>query len=102
MTGERLENLADKLKTLNPNAEEDALLILLEISEQDFLAVCNRADVPETADGLLLQMALYRLSQLGAEGLSAQSFSGTSESLLSDYPDALKKSLYRYRKVKTL
>lgn len=102
MTGERQSDLLDKLGILNPSANIDMLEILLDLSEQDFLAICNRSDVPEAADGLLLQMTMYRLNQLGAEGLSAQSFSGQSESLMSDYPDAMKRSMYRYRRVKIL
>lgn len=102
MTDERLIRLKLRLQKLIPNADEDRIEILLEQSEQDFLSTCNRSDVPEAADGLLMQMTAYRYSQLGAEGLSGQSFSGQSETLLADWPEALKRSLYRYRKVKLI
>lgn len=102
MTDERLARLKSRLSKLIPNADEEKIEILLEQSEQDFLSTCNRGDVPEEADGLLMQMTAYRYNQLGAEGLSGQSFSGQSETLLTDWPEALKRSLYRYRKVKLL
>lgn len=102
MTSKRLDMLVDKLQTLTPNADADALEILLEQSEQDFLAACSRDDVPEAADGLLMQMASYRYNQLGAEGLSGQSFSGMSETLLTDWPETIKRGLARYRKVRLL
>lgn len=102
MTDERLDELVEKLQTLIPNAEEDALEILLEQSEQDFLSACMRDDVPTAADGLLMQMTSYRYNQLGAEGLNGQSFSGMSETLLTDWPETIKRGLARYRKVKLL
>ena len=102
MTDERLDSLTERLTTLIPNAQTGAVQILLEQSEQDFLSACNRADVPEAANGLLMQMAACRYNQLGAEGLSGQSFSGTSESLLSDWPETIKRGLQRFRKVRLL
>ncbi len=100
MTEERLAKLLERLKTLIPNAEAEKLEPIIEEVTEDFKAICNRDDVPEGANSALIQMAAYRFNQLGAEGLSSQSFSGMSENLLSDYPEALKRAMYRFRKVK--
>ena len=100
MTEERLAKLLDRLTVMIPNADEEKLEIILDQVVEDFKAICNRDDVPEGANSVLIQMEAYRYNQLGAEGLSSQSFSGMSENLLSDYPEALKRAMYRFRKVK--
>lgn len=90
----------ERLMKLISNAGEDVLRALWEQCRVDFLSICNREDVPEGAYTIVEQMVAYRYSQLNAEGLSAQSFSGMSESFLSDYPERLKRSMYRYRRLK--
>lgn len=92
----------DRIKLLISNAKEELLEPLWDQCEADFLSICNREDVPEGASFVVEQMVAYRYSQLNAEGLSAQSFSGMSESFLSDYPERLKRAMYRYRRLRLL
>lgn len=87
---------------LLPNADVDVLEALLRQCEADFMAICGRGDVPEAAQSAVVQMAVCRYNALGAEGLSGQSYSGMSESYMADYPEPLKRAVYRFRRVKLL
>lgn len=100
MTEERLTKLTDRLTTLIPNADEEKLECLIDEAQEDFKTICNRDDVPDNASAIISQMVAFRYNHLGAEGLASQSFSGMSESLMSDYPDNLKRAMYGWRKVK--
>ena len=100
MTEERLAKLLDRLTVMIPNADEEKLEIILDQVAEDFKAICNRDDVPDNASAIISQMVSFRYNHLGAEGLSSQSFSGMSESLMSDYPDNLKRAMYGWRKVR--
>lgn len=94
-----------RLQTLVGCSDADKnglMLILLDNAEQDFLERCNRADVPVTAESLIVDMAVVKYNRLSTEGLSAQSDSGASESYLPDYPDDIARRLTRYRKVRLL
>ena len=91
----------DKLNTLTalyPQADEDALEALIELAEADFKAECRRDDVPEAADSIIVRMVQHRWGQLDGAGLASQSYSGASESFMTDWPEDLKRALHRYRK----
>ena len=88
------------LSALMPTADGAVLAALVELAEQSFKTICGRDDVPEAALPVIVRMAAHRYSQIGAEGLSAQSYSGASETLLSDYPEDLKREMYRWRVVR--
>lgn len=94
--------MLDDLIRLLPNAEEDVLDVLLRQCEADFKAICGRDDVPEAAQSAVVQMAVCRYNALGAEGLSSQSYSGMSESYMADWPEPLKRAVYRFRRVRLL
>ncbi len=91
----------DKLNTLTalyPQADEDALQALIELAEADFKAECRRDDVPEAADSIIVRMVQHRWGQLDGAGLASQSYSGASESFMTDWPEDLKRAMHRYRK----
>ena len=94
--------MLDDLKALLPNADAAVLDVLLRQCEADFKAICGRDDVPEAARSTLTQMAVCRYNALGAEGLASQSYSGMSEGYMADYAEPLKRTLYRFRRVKLL
>lgn len=96
------ETALARLKLLISNAKEDVLRALYEQCAADFMSICNREDVPEGASSVVEQMVAYRYSQINAEGLASQSFSGQSESYLIDYPDRLKRAMYRFRRLVTM
>ena len=89
-----------RLEALITNARKDVLKALWPQCADEFMAICNRDDVPESAHFVIERMIAYRYSQLNAEGLSGQSSSGMSESYMSDYPGDLKRSMYRYRRMR--
>ena len=96
------ETILNKLLILIPNAKEELLDLLIEQSMDNFMAICCLEEVPERADNVIVQMTLWHYNQRGAEGLSGQSYSGMSESYATDYPAPLKRSIHRFRGLKTL
>lgn len=98
------ERILEKLQTLIPNAKgKDALLeLLIERSMDDLMNECGTDEVPDRAENVLVQMVMFNYNQQGGEGLAAQSYSGQSESYLTDYPANLKRSMRRFRGLKTL
>lgn len=93
------DEMLDRLEALTPNADNQALETCLEEAEEAFMAECRRDDVPEAARGVIVRMAQRLYAQIGAAGVSAQSFSGASETFLTDWPEDLKRAIHRWRRV---
>lgn len=89
----------ERLQRLISNAEEETIEALYAQCAFDFLADCNLTELPEAAAPVIEQMVQYRYSQLNAEGLAGQSYSGMSESYLTDYPERLKRAMQRFRRI---
>jgi len=87
------------LAKLLPRADTEQLRTLLELAELDFKSECRRDDIPADAQGILVRMVQQRWTRLESEGLSAESYSGASESYMSDLPDDLRRAMQRYRRV---
>ena len=96
------ETILEKLLLLIPNAKEELLEALIEQSMDNFIAICYLDEVPERAANVIAQMTLWHYNQRGAEGLAAQSYSGMNETYATDYPAPLRRSIYRFRGLKTL
>lgn len=96
------ERLIEKLLELVPNAKVELLELLIDRCEEDLLNECYIDEVPKRAENVLVQMVMWHYNQLGGEGLASQSYSGQSESYLTDYPANLKRSMHRFRGLKTL
>ena len=92
----------EQLTLTTPNAQQAVLEALIEQAEQEFCAICARDDVPEEAQSVIVRMVQHLYSQVGSAGLSGESFSGASESYMSDYADNLKRAMYRFRKLVTV
>ena len=71
-------------------------LALLEVEEY-----CRR-DADATLEAIAEEIAIIKLNRLNTEGLTAQSFSGVSESYIDGYPDNIKAVLNRKRKIKVI
>lgn len=89
----------ERMEILLPKASEDIISSLAQQCADEFMAICNRDDVPDAASHIIEQMVAFRYSQINAEGLASQSFSGMSEAYLSDYPERMKRAMYRYRRL---
>ena len=93
----------EMLRVLTPNADTvgtEALQAMIEVAEADFMAENARDDVPEGAQSVIARMAAHRLGQQGAAGLQSESFSGASESYLTDYPADLRRAMHQYRRLR--
>ena len=98
--------LIDKVKLylnipIDDTSKDNLLLLLIEQSQNEFLAYCNRDDVPALAANVLIDMCVIKYNLMGQEGYASTSFSGTSETI-ANYPPQLIKALNRWRKVKML
>ena len=89
----------ERMETLMPKADEEVIRSLAQQCADEFMAICNRDDVPAAAEHIIEQMVAFRYSQINAEGLASQSFSGMSEAYLTDYPERIKRSMYRFRRL---
>lgn len=96
------ERVIEKLLVLIPDANEELLELLIGQSMDTFMLLCGLDAVPDRAENVIVQMAVYHYNQRGAEGLAGQSYSGMSETYAADYPAPLKKSILRFRGLKTL
>lgn len=99
MAFEMSNTSVERLEMLYPKADSDVINSLAQQCADEFMAICNRDDVPCRAESIIEQMVAYRLSQINAEGLASQSFSGMSEAYLTDYPERLKRSMYNFRRL---
>ena len=95
------EAALNAVTALTPNADAAALDACLDQAEAQFMDTCHREDIPAAAASTVARMAQHLYGQLGAAGLSAQSYSGQSETLLQDWPADLKRAMYRYRRLVT-
>lgn len=87
---------------LTPNANTDQLTECVAQAEGLFKAECARNDVPEAAMPVIARMARTLYARVDGEGLAAQSYSGQSETFLSDWPADLRRAIHRFRKLVTL
>ena len=84
------------------STEKDKLLkLLIILATEDARTISRRQDVSEL-EGIIIQMVVFNYNRLGTEGLDSESYSGTSYSYSSDYPENILRSLKRYRKLVTL
>ena len=98
--------IIDKVKLylnipIDDTSKDNLLLLLIEQSQNEFLAYCNRDDVPALAANVLIDMCIIKYNLMGQEGYASTSFSGASETI-ANYPPHLIKSLNRWLKVKML
>lgn len=98
--------LIDKVKLylnipIDDTSKDNLLLLLIEQSQDEFCAYCNRDDVPTLAANVIIDMCIIKYNLMGQEGYASTSFSGVSETI-ANYPPQLIKSLNRWRKVKML
>ena len=97
-----LEKLKILLRERASNYSDEYLSLLLDDAEQEAKGYCHRDDIPYPLEGAVVRMALVHINQSGAEGMSAQGFSGVSESYMDGYPAEVQAILRRYRKLVVL
>ena len=90
MLGERVNNYSDALINL-----------CIKQATAEVEAYCHR-EIDNDLEIVVEKIAILKLSRMNTEGLSAQSFSGVSESYIDGYPADILAILNRKRKVKLL
>lgn len=92
--------ILEKIKLMVGVEDKDSLLtLLIEQAQAEFKQHTNRKDIPEEADNVIMDMVIVKYNLLGTEGLSAQSYSGMSETY-ANYAPQLKAAIARYKKVR--
>lgn len=97
--------MLDELKALlgdaAANYTDAQLNLCIKFAMAEVEQYCNR-EIDFVLELVVLQIAKIKVNRINSEGLSAQSFSGVSESFIDGYPDEIKALLKSKRKMKVL
>lgn len=80
---------------------DEQIMLAYRIAVAEIEDYCQRP-VDENLEFTAVKMAVFKLGRIGSEGLASQSFSGVSESYMTDYPADIKSVLNRKRRVKII
>lgn len=93
--------MLEKIKILiNQYAQDEILLLLIDMCKADAVAYCNLPEYIEDLDNTVIKMVIERYNKIGFEGLSAQGDSGVSNSFVDGYSKEIYQSLIKYRKMR--
>lgn len=87
---------------LNQYAQNDLLLLLIDMCKQDAMEYCNLSEYDDSLDSTVIKMVVERYNKIGLEGLSAQGDSGVSNSYIDGYSKEIYQSLIKHRKVRVV
>ena len=97
--------MIEEIKLLLGDAEvnySDTLINLcIKQATAEVEAYCNRS-IDIELEMAVEMIAIIKLNRINTEGLSAQSFSGVSESYIDGYPEHILAMLNRKRKIKVV
>lgn len=73
---------------------------LIRVTEEEVKEYCNFTNDAqlEKLNGAIKNMVILKYNRLGAEGLTAENYSGNSFSYMSDYPESIIAVLNRNRR----
>lgn len=93
--------MLEELKTLLglTSDDEPILKILIDLCKTYIVDYCNLKMYDKEFDYLVKQMVCEKWTQLGSEGLASRSFSGVSESFLSNFSESILMSLKKHRRI---
>lgn len=95
--------MIETLKVLLNTDNEILLYTLLDLVEAEFCDYCNREDVPDSAKGVLINMARIQYARLDSQGLKGTSINGISETYDDNfYPHNILQQMNKYRKLTVL
>lgn len=94
-----IEDIKILLGAAADNYTDAQISLMLKQSLAEVESYCNRAADIEL-ELIAEKIAVIKLNRLNTEGLSAQSFSGVSESYVDGYPAEILAVLNRKRKIK--
>ena len=96
-----LEEIKLMLGDAAPNYSEAQINLCYRMSLAEVEDYCRR-EADEVLEFTAARIAVIKLNRINTEGLASQSFSGVNESYIEGYPEDIKATLNRKRKVKVL
>lgn len=99
-----MEEILKSLKLrpgISNNSDEllEEFILEAEQTVKDYINYREEEELPNSCISVVKELVIIKCNTLGSEGLASQSASGVSENYLNDIPKALKKKLYKYRKL---
>ena len=99
-----MEEILKSLKLrpgISNNSDEllEEFILEAEQTVKDYINYREEEELPKGCISVVKELVIIKCNTLGLEGLTSQSASGVSENYLNDIPKALKKKLYKYRKL---
>lgn len=83
------------------NNKDTVIQYLIDGAEAFAKSYCNITDTTNI-DNTIIKMVIEDFNRMGSEGLTSQSFSGTSENYNQDYSAQVYKVLNKNKKIKML
>lgn len=95
--------MISEFKTLlGKEITDDLANVYISKAVTKFKNYCHRMDVPQVAESSIVDYAIVLYNRQGSEGLSAESYSGVSNTYETGIPQAIKDEWVTFRKVQTL
>lgn len=95
--------MLEKIKILiNQYAQDEILLLLIDMCKTDAIEYCNLPEYIEDLDNIVIKMVIERYNKMGYEGLSSQGDSGVSNSFIDGYSKDIYQSLMKFRKMRVV
>lgn len=93
--------MLSKIKTLmglTDSSKDQLLTLLIEQASEEAKNYCHINNL-DGLDSAICQMVVWKYNLLGAEGLSAESYSGVSFSYSAEYPSNIMNQLKKHRRI---
>ena len=96
-----IEEIKILLKDAVSNYSDDLIGLCAKRAVAEIEGYCNRT-LDYELEQVAIDVAIIKLNRINSEGLSAQSYSGVSETYIDGYPAHIQAILNRKRKIKVL
>lgn len=96
-----LENIKILLNIID-YSQDGLLTYLINTTQRKALDYTNQPELLIAMQSIVEEWVVIRYNKLGSEGLQSESYSGISQTFLSDIPNDIKAQLNKYRRLKTL
>ena len=84
------------------NYSDELIGLILKHTIAEVQAYCNRDSLDYELELIVVRLAVIKLNRIHSEGLSAQTYSGVSETFIDGYPSDVKAILNRKRRIKVI
>lgn len=97
-----LEKIKILLGDRKINYSDGLLQLMLDMAEAEVLDYTKRDAIDNALESIIIQLVLMRINKIGAEGIASQSYSGVSESYLTDMPSDILRVLNSKRRIRVV